>query len=264
MKILTNYDFNKNQLMNATVHKLSGPPAIPVSGQIYYNTTENRLYVYNSSEWIGADAIGATMTGDSIVDAVNGSSKLIDNDNLSMGVNEAITKTAKITIVNSIDLDSIATSVSANNSKISNATHTGDVTGSTALTIANKAVTNAKSADMAAKTIKGRKEATAGVSQDLTVAEVRTLLNVEDGAQVNTITSVAGKTGAVNLTKVDVGLSNVTDDAQVKKATSSTSDSLVVWDGTNGDKIKNGYTVQTSLSSSSTAIPRADAVKKLC
>ena len=36
--------------------------------------------------------------------------------------------------------------VTANTAKVTNATHTGDVTGATALTIANDAVTNAKAA----------------------------------------------------------------------------------------------------------------------
>ena len=40
--------------------------------------------------------------------------------------------------------DSINTEITANTAKITNATHTGDVTGSTALTIANDVITNAK------------------------------------------------------------------------------------------------------------------------
>lgn len=66
-----------------------------------------------------------------------------------------------------------------------NATHTGDVTGSTALTIANSAVTNAKLANVATSTIKGRVSASTGVVEDLTAAQVRTLLNVESGATAN-------------------------------------------------------------------------------
>jgi hypothetical protein len=75
--------------------------------------------------------------------------------------------------------------VTINNAKVTNATHTGDVTGATALTIANKAVTNAKLADVATAIIKGRKTAGTGAVEDLSAADVRTLLNVEDGAQKN-------------------------------------------------------------------------------
>lgn len=92
MKILTNYDFNKNQLLNPVIQKLATPPASPVSGQIYYDTAENRLFTYNGIEWVGADALGATMTGSDIVTAINGSETLIDDNNLSAEVNDAISK----------------------------------------------------------------------------------------------------------------------------------------------------------------------------
>ena len=65
---------------------------------------------------------------------------------------------------------------------VTNATHTGEVTGSTALTITNGAVTNAKLANVATSTLKGRVAATTGVVEDLTASQVRTLLNVADGA----------------------------------------------------------------------------------
>ena len=73
-------------------------------------------------------------------------------------------------------------SVTANTAKVSNATHTGDVTGATVLTIANDAVSNAKLANVATSTIKGRVTAATGDPEDLSAAQVRTLLNVEDGA----------------------------------------------------------------------------------
>ena len=55
--------------------------------------------------------------------------------------------------------NSINTAIAANTAKTSNATHTGDVTGSTSLTIANDAVTNAKIAANAVGTTKIADEA---------------------------------------------------------------------------------------------------------
>jgi hypothetical protein len=80
-----------------------------------------------------------------------------------------------------------------------NATHTGDVTGATALTIANDAVTFAKMQNIATATILGRVTASTGDVEALTATQVRTLLNVADGATANagTVTSVSG-TGTVS------------------------------------------------------------------
>ena len=68
--------------------------------------------------------------------------------------------------------------VTANTAKVTNATHTGDVTGATALTIANNAVTNAKAADMATATIKGRVTAGTGDPEDMTGTQATALLDV--------------------------------------------------------------------------------------
>ena len=61
--------------------------------------------------------------------------------------------------------------------------HTGDVTsaGGGATTIASNVVTNEKLSDMTANLIKGR-ISTTGDPQDLTATQVRTILNVADGA----------------------------------------------------------------------------------
>lgn len=79
-----------------------------------------------------------------------------------------------------IDLNSAVAAtaaVQANTAKVGNATHTGDVTGSTALTIASNAVSNAKLADMATGTIKGRLLGTTGDPQDLTGTQVTSMLD---------------------------------------------------------------------------------------
>lgn len=78
--------------------------------------------------------------------------------------------------------------------------HTGDVTsvGDGAQTIVNNAVTNTKMADMATQTIKGRTTAGTGDPEDLTAAQVRTVLNVADGATANPNTDAVAE-GATNL-----------------------------------------------------------------
>ncbi len=57
--------------------------------------------------------------------------------------------------------------------------------------------------------------------QGYTTAEANKLAGIAAGAQVNTVTSVAGKTGAVTLAKGDVGLGNVDNTSDASKPVSS-------------------------------------------
>lgn len=58
-------------------------------------------------------------------------------------------------------------------------------------------------------------------TEDYTTAEKTKLSGIESGAQVNTVTSVVGKTGAVTLAKGDVGLSNVDNTSDINKIIST-------------------------------------------
>lgn len=89
MRILTNLDLAKNELQNAQIQNLATAPANPVTGQIYYNSTDKTFYGWNGSEWVD---LGQVLTGADIVTLVNGSASLIDDNNLSAAANDAITK----------------------------------------------------------------------------------------------------------------------------------------------------------------------------
>ena len=122
-----------------------------------------------------ASATGGTVLSDTGSDA---SLPLVDTTNA--GLMSPADKTK---------LNGIATN--ANNYTHPN--HTGDVTstGDGATTIGNNVVTNAKLAQIAANTIKGRATTGTGNVEDLTAAQVRTILNVADGATANAAATVA-------------------------------------------------------------------------
>lgn len=101
--------------------------------------------------------------------------------------------------------------------------------------VTDGSITNAKLAEMPKQTIKGNKTDAAAGAADLSASEVKTLL----------------------------GLNNVTNDAQMKKAASSVSGAIARWDGTNGDKLMSeGFYIEESLSGWQNALATAYAVKQ--
>lgn len=70
MNYLVNLNLNKNELQNAVIHPLTVAPANPVTGQVYYNSTDKFIYVYEGAEWKPAGVVykqgsttGAVITG---------------------------------------------------------------------------------------------------------------------------------------------------------------------------------------------------------
>ena len=84
-----------------------------------------------------------------------------------------------------------------------NVTLSGDATGSGAtaitVTIANDAVSNAKLANMATGTIKGRKTAETGDPEDLSASDVKTLLDFDASVQATRLDQLASPTSAVSM-----------------------------------------------------------------
>lgn len=58
--VLSSVDLNKNQTIEQVVEKLSSAPGSPVSGLVYYNTTDNKFYGYNGSSWVDLGASGGS------------------------------------------------------------------------------------------------------------------------------------------------------------------------------------------------------------
>jgi hypothetical protein len=80
-KFLTNIDLNSNELRNGVIHNLATDPGTGVAGQLYFNTVDNTLKIYNGMGW---EAVGST---EFIGDAVN---DLLDSGTgISLNYNDA-------------------------------------------------------------------------------------------------------------------------------------------------------------------------------
>lgn len=124
-KILTNFDFTKNQIISAVVHNVADLSTIssPKEGQIAYTTTDHRLFYYNGTVWEGADAKNAldNLNGNAIIDYINDpiTTETIENNRLT---NSSITLGTS-----SVSLGGTITNI--NGSTINNITLSRNTTG---------------------------------------------------------------------------------------------------------------------------------------
>jgi hypothetical protein len=135
----------------------------------------------------GFRALGATDIPSLAISKITGLQTALDGKqplNASLTSIAALSGTSGLlrkTGANTFALDT-ASYLTANQAITLSGDLSGSGTTSIAATIVNGAVTNAKLATIAANTIKGRVTSGTGVVEDLSAAQVRTLLNVADGA----------------------------------------------------------------------------------
>lgn len=115
-----------------------------------------------------------------------------DHSLLTSGNPHSVTK-ADVGLSNVQNTD-LTTAVGLNTAKVTNATHTGDVTGSVALTITAKAVTLPKMADMATGSLIYRKTAGTGVPEVNTLATLKTDLGLTGTNSGDVVTFYKQKT----------------------------------------------------------------------
>ena len=85
ISFLSPIDLLKNEIQNVRLQNLASHPSSPVTGQIYYNSTDDLIYYYNGSSWISLQAfISSVVT--SII-AGNGLSGNQTTGNVTIDVN---------------------------------------------------------------------------------------------------------------------------------------------------------------------------------
>ena len=175
--------------------------------------------------------------------------------------------------------NSINASIAANTAKTTNATHTGDVTGSTSLTIANDAVTSAKIADDAVTTAKiasGAVTTARLVNDAVTTAKIEdqavTLAKLPHGTGSNDGKFLRANNGAdptfetippAAITAVSSTGANrvITDDGDG----TATAESSLIFDGTKlavtGSTVGNGVSLEISSAAANSDSRHIDLVR---
>lgn len=178
----------------------AGVPLGGTTGQVLKKLSDAN----NDTEW--ADEAGGTGSTNLSIGTVTTTTVDINSDTGTDATIPAVVADVSAGLMTAADkskLDSIA--ASANN--YAHPDHTGDVTstGDGATVIASNVVDNAKLSDIAQNTIKGRVSAGSGDPEDLTATQVRTLLNVEDGAAADQSASEVPYNNATSgLSAIDV------------------------------------------------------------
>lgn len=143
-----------------------------IIGDVYVNTITGIAYVCHGGS--GSNYVWkAVVTPDDLSGLGYGDMMKATYDTNDNG---AVDKADKLNTSRTISLTTDATA---------SGTFDGSADLALAVTITANAVTNAKMAKMAAATLKGNATGTSADPQDLSVSDVRTLLNVADGAEVN-------------------------------------------------------------------------------
>jgi len=142
-KFLTNLDLTKNQILNVAIHNLSSAPASPVLGQVYFDTTDKRIYFWDGLAWVdmsgdiqdvlGGAGLTASTTNDVVTLDVNVDSATIEINSDTLRIKDLGVTTGKLadSAVTTLKINANAVTF-AKLQQLNNLTVIGNVSGAAA------------------------------------------------------------------------------------------------------------------------------------
>lgn len=269
MLFLSNLNLSKNELQNAVLQPLATAPSNPKLGQVYYNSGDKLLYLYDGSAWTAAGA----------VISVAGKTGVVTLDKSDVGLGN-------------VDNTSDATKKTNFTGSIADG-NTGFVTGDDAYDalalkapLASPALTGTPTAPTATTGDNSTKIATTAFVAAAIAAVGNTMVfkgTVNSASDlpdnhtagwtyvVGTAGTYAGQTCEVGDTiycitsgttasNSDWAIVQTNINGAVTGPASSISGHIPTFNGTSGKVIQDGYGVATSISNDSTTIPTTAAV----
>jgi hypothetical protein len=210
---VTHIDLAKNELQNAVIQPLASAPSSPVEGQIYYNTTDDTIYVWANGAWLdlgvqggsGATNLAATLSAsNTIITSDTGTDATIPAvDGTNAGVMTPTMKTKLDGIEASADVTD-ATNVDAAGAVMNSDTST---TGMSFVVDEDNMASNSDTKIPTQQSVKAYIDASVvGLLDFKGATDASTNPNYPSALKGDTyVISVAGKVGGASGTSVEVG-----------------------------------------------------------
>lgn len=264
MKVLSNLDLVKNQLINCVIQKVAADPSAKLAaGWVVFNTTDSKLKYYNGTNWVtlsseadnvtidteidssstNTDAAGAKAVYDFVTDnledirAVTGGMVLMVDETSGNVTGISIDSTVTENSDNLITSDAVYTALQNAISAVDAMKFKGTVAADGTVTSTDTAINN--------KVITTLTHIKNGWTFKASAAIPTSVLGTDKPAEAGDMIICCGDMDNYDATKISIIQNNI--DGAVTGPATSTNETVVVFDGATGKVVKGSTVTKTQL-----------------